>query len=131
MQSHTILGGKVRLYRRAENGTWHCAAYMNGKEWRKSTKQHSLSLAKEVAEDWFLDITAKKRVGQLNTSGPTFKRAAERFSQEYEAVTIGRRSPKWVQGHKDRIRLHLTPFSENTPSAKLRRGWRRTIASRA
>ncbi|HUS58591.1 MAG TPA: hypothetical protein VM141_08060 [Planctomycetota bacterium] len=23
---------------------------------------------------------------------------------------LGRRSPKWVQGHKDRIRLHLLPF---------------------
>lgn len=30
--------------------------------------------------------------------------------KEYEAITVGRRSPKWLQGHKDRIRLHLLPF---------------------
>ena len=32
------------------------------------------------------------------------------FESEYEATTRGHRSPKWVQGHKDRLRLHLLPF---------------------
>src|SRR5690606_24282399 len=52
---------------------------------------------------------AKARYGELK-SGKTFAEVAKVFEKEYEAITVGRRSPKWVQGHKDRIRLHLLPF---------------------
>lgn len=41
------------------------------------------------------------------------------FEEEYEAITLGRRSPKWVQGHKDRIRLHLMPFFGNKSVTKI------------
>ena len=40
----------------------------------------------------------------------TFKDAAEQFMREYEVITEGQRSPKWVEGHKARVRLHLLPF---------------------
>lgn len=106
---HTIFGGDVRLYRRERSTKWQCATYLNGREWRKSTGEESLTHAKDVAEDWYLDLHGKKRVGELKT-GKTFAEAARKFEQEYEAITTGRRSPKWVQGHKDRIRLHLNPF---------------------
>ena len=32
MQIHRILGEKVRLYRRVENGSWHASTYISGKE---------------------------------------------------------------------------------------------------
>ena len=113
LEIHRILGNKVRLYRRTEGGSWHCSTYLDGKERRKSTKQRSLGQAKDVAEDWFLELCAKKRFGELD-SGKTFAQAAKQFEKEYEAITLGRRSPKWVQGHKDRIRLHLLPHFEKT-----------------
>lgn len=109
MEIHRTLGDKVRIYRRVDGGTWHCSTYMKGKEWRKSTKERSLARAKDVAEDWYLELCAKDRFGELHT-GKTFAEAAKKFEEEYEAITRGRRSPKWVQGHKDRIRLHLLPF---------------------
>ncbi|NVD45360.1 tyrosine-type recombinase/integrase [Qipengyuania atrilutea] len=109
MEIHRILGDKVRLYRRTEGGSWHCSTYLEGKEWRKSTKQRSLGRAKDIAEDWYLELCAKRRFGELET-GKTFAQAAGQFEKEYEAITRGRRSPKWVQGHKDRIRLHLMPY---------------------
>ncbi len=109
MEIHRILGDKVRLYRRAEGGAWHCSTYLKSKEWRKSTKQRSLAKAKDVAEDWYFQLCAKDRYGELR-SGKTFAEAAKTFEKEYEAITRGRRSPKWVKGHKDRIRLHLLPF---------------------
>ena len=111
LEIHRILGDKVRLYRRADGGNWHCSTYLDSKEWRKSTKQRSLGRAKDVAEDWYLELCAKKRFGELE-SGKTFAQAAKQFEKEYEAITRGRRSPKWVQGHKDRIRLHLLPHFE-------------------
>ncbi|KSV74524.1 hypothetical protein N183_23525 [Sinorhizobium sp. Sb3] len=109
MEIHRILGDKVRLYRRAEGGAWHCSTFLKSKEWRKSTKQRSLAKAKDVAEDWYFQLCAKDRYGELR-SGKTFAEAAKTFEKEYEAITRGRRSPKWVKGHKDRIRLHLLPF---------------------
>ncbi len=75
----------------------------------------SLALAKDVAEDWYLELCAKDRFGELH-SGKTFTEAAKKFEVEYEAITRGHRSPKWVQGHKDRIRLHLAAVSSATRS---------------
>lgn len=109
MEIHRTLGDKVRLYRRRDGGNWHCATYLKGREWRQSTKERSLARARDIAEDWYLDLCAKDRVGALR-AGKTFALAAKKFEEEYEAITRGRRSPKWVQGHKDRIRLHLLPY---------------------
>tara|TARA_R110001606_G_scaffold60056_4_gene141934 strand:- start:8970 stop:10187 length:1218 start_codon:yes stop_codon:yes gene_type:complete len=109
MEIHRILGDKVRLYRRTEGGAWHCSTYLKSKEWRKSTKQKSLAKAKDVATDWYMELCARDHYGDLKT-GKTFAEVAKVFEQEYEASTRGHRSPKWVQGHKDRIRLHLMPY---------------------
>jgi hypothetical protein len=99
MEIHRILGDKVRLYRRSESGPWHSSTYLKGREWRKSTKERSLARAKDIAEDWYFDLTARDRVGELK-SGKSFADAAKAFAKEYEAITQGRRSPKWVQGHR-------------------------------
>ncbi|MGP1354044.1 MAG: tyrosine-type recombinase/integrase [Parasphingopyxis sp.] len=56
-----------------------------------------------------MELRGKARAGLL-VKGKSFAAAADKFTIEYEAITHGRRSPKWVQGHKDRLRLHLLPF---------------------
>ena len=109
MPKHEILGGKVHLYKRDNSRYWQCSTFLEGRNRRKSTKEESLSHAKEIAEDWYMELRGKARVGLL-TKGKSFAAAAEKFTTEYEAITQGRRSPKWVQGHKDRLRLHLLPF---------------------
>src|SRR5580658_5048312 len=107
--SHTILGGKVHLYQRGDNANWHCSTFLKGKKHRKTAKLDSLSLAKEVAEDWYMTLRGKDRAGLLMTE-KTFKQAAEQFLTEYEIITEGHRSPRWVEGHEIRLRLHLLPF---------------------
>ena len=73
-------------------------------------------------------MKGKARAGLLEKD-KTFAEAAEKFSEEYEAVTKGHRSPKWVQGHKDRIRLHLLPYLGSTsPCLKSPLVLRRNIA---
>lgn len=106
---HTIMGGKVHLYKRAGSPKWQCATYLNGMNRRTSTKTASLAEAKDFAEDWYLTLRGKQRNGEL-VSEKTFKQAAELFEREYEVITRGERSPKWVDGHKARLRLHLVPF---------------------
>lgn len=109
MERHRILGDQVTLYQRSDGGAWHCSTFLKGKEWRKSTRQKSLGRAKDEATDWFNELQAKNHLGELNT-GKNFSQVAKMFEEEYEATTRGHRSPKWVQGHKDRLRLHLLPF---------------------
>ncbi len=108
MTIHRILDDKVRLYRRAEGGNWHCSTFIDGYEYRKSTKQKNLDRAKDVATDWYMELC--DRLGLKPRLGKTFADAARAFEREYEATTQGRRSPSSVQGHKDRLRLHLVPY---------------------
>ncbi|HTQ70060.1 MAG TPA: site-specific integrase [Acidocella sp.] len=117
---HELMGGKLQLYLRGNSRFWQCSASVGGKQWRATTKQEKLVLAQKVAEDWYLGLCGKKAAGTLLTE-KTVADAAEKFTREYEVITEGERSPKWVQGHQIRLRLHLLPFfgkmglSEVTP----------------
>ncbi len=120
METHEILAGKVQLYRRDRSQFWWCSTSIDGKRYRVSTKNDSLTHAKEIAEDWYLGLRGKNRAGLL-TSEKTFRQAADQFLKEYGIITEGQRSPRWVEGHGIRLRLHLLPFfgdlgvSEVTP----------------
>ena len=109
MPSHEVLGGKVQLYRRGNGRFWQCAASVGGKQHRHSTKETSLSLAQQVAEDWYLTLRGKDRAGLLKTER-SFDEVAKQFLREYEIITEGQRSPRWVEGHGIRLRVHLLPF---------------------
>jgi integrase len=109
MLSHDLMGGKLHVYKREESPYWQCSTYLAGKNWRMTTKTDSLAHAKEIAEDWYLGLRGKARDGQIK-SGPTFKQAADTFLVEYETLTAGQRSPRYVESQKDRLRLYLIPF---------------------
>jgi integrase len=111
MTSHEVLGGKVQIYKRGGR-FWQCSASFGGKQFRASTKEEGLSLAREVAEDWFLTLCGKDHAGLLQTE-KSFRDAADKFLKEYGVITEGQRSPRWVEGHGIRLRLHLLPFFGN------------------
>ena len=119
-EKHRLLGGKLHVYRRKNSKHWQCATSLNGKHWRTTTKEESLAHAKEFAEDWFFELKAKSRAGQLKTV-KKFREAAVQFLPDYEAITLGERNPDYVEGMKIRLRVHLLPFfgdktlSEITP----------------
>ncbi len=68
-----------------------------------------MALAKEFAEDWYLTMRGKARVGELKNE-KTFRHAAEQFQKEFEVITGGNRSPIYVAGHKRRLKNYLIPF---------------------
>lgn len=121
MADHTIFGGKVHIYKRRNSRFWQCSSYLAGRNRRTSTKQESLQAAKEFAEDWYLTLRDKNRQGEL-ISEKTFKQAAAVFESEYEVITEGQRSPRWVEGHKARLRLHLIPFFGNMGVSQITAG---------
>lgn len=121
MESHSLVGGKVQIYRRPNSRFWQCSASVGGKQRRTSTKEESLSLAKQVAEDWYLELRGKDRAGIL-LSEQTFRQAADQFVKEYAIITEGQRSPRWVEGHKIRLRVHLLPFFGDLGVSKITAG---------
>lgn len=74
-----------------------------------STKEDSLSRAKEVAEDWYLGLRGKKVMGQLKHE-KTFKQAADQFLKEYEVITQGQRSPVYIDNTKRRLKNYIIPY---------------------
>ena len=109
MAKHVIMGGKVHVYKRDNSKYWQCSTFLAGKNHRTSTKEESLSQAKDFAEDWYLKLRGKAKTGNLKNE-KTFKKAAEQFTREYEVLTDGERNAKYVQDHQARLRNHLIPF---------------------
>jgi integrase len=108
-ESYTILGGKVHVYRRPNSSQWQCSTYLAGKNRRRSTKEDSISKAKEVAEDWYLQLRGKLRSGEIKTE-KTFREASEQYLREYDIITQGQRSKDYVKGQHWRSTVHLVPF---------------------
>ena len=108
-EQYTILGGKVHVYKRPNSGCWQCSGYFAGKNRRTSTKEESLSKAKEIAEDWYLQLRGKLRSGEIKTE-KTFREASEQFLREYDILTQGERSKGYLRGQHCRSQVHLVPF---------------------
>ncbi|MGB6326625.1 MAG: hypothetical protein WBG11_12885 [Methylocella sp.] len=108
-EHHELMGGKLHLYKRENSRHWQCSAYLAGKNWRKTTKEESLTHAKDIAEDWYLELRGKSRAGVLKT-GKTFREAAKHFLSEYVVLIAGERNPVYVAGYEWKLRVHLLPF---------------------
>jgi len=120
---HEIFGGRAYVFRRDRSPYWQAAAFLNGHNYRHTTREEDLKNAIQVAEDWYLSLRGKAAIGVLPSSEsrhePTFKDVAEQFMKEYSVLTEGQRSPRWVQGHEIRLRVHLLPFFGNLPISEV------------
>lgn len=103
------MGGELHVYKRPNSRYWQCSTFLAGRNRRKSTKEESLSLAKDYAEDWYLGLKGKHRAGEIK-GGKTFRAAAEQFLLEYEVITQGQRHPQYVEMYEKKLRLYLLPY---------------------
>lgn len=120
-EQHELMGGRLHIFKRDRSRFWQASAYLQGANRRISTKEESLSHAKEIAEDWYLELRGKARSGDL-TSGPLFKKAAALFLLEYEAITEGERSPDAVKKYALLLNVHILPFLGDTPLSEITSG---------
>jgi integrase len=110
-----LFDGKLQIYLRNGSRYWQCSASVGGEQKRSSTGEDNAALAKAKAEDWYLRLRGMAAAGldqqqKKKKTEKSFGDIAKVFEAEYEIITEGQRSPKWVQGNKDRLRLHLLPF---------------------
>jgi len=106
-EQYDILGGKVHVYKRPNS--WQSSSYFAGKNRRTSTKEDSLSKAKEIAEDWYLQLRGKLRSGEIKTE-KTLREASDQYLREYDIITQGQRSKDYIKGQHWRTTMHLVPF---------------------
>src|SRR5689334_3975643 len=93
-EHHELMDGRLHLYKRENSRHWQCSTILNGKNWRKTTKEESLAHAKDIAEDWYLELRGKARAGILKT-GKTFADASKLFLAEYVPLVQNERSPRF------------------------------------
>lgn len=129
-ESHTLMDGRLHVYRRENSRYWQCATYLSGRNHRQSTKETNVAYAREFAQDWYLDRVAEDRLRRRGAlpSAPdtpvvipertkpkkpgerTFREAAAAFVKEFQAMTFGERNAHYVAGKGRVIRLYLDPF---------------------
>lgn len=98
---------------------------MRGRNHRASTKETLLHEAIYFAEEWYFELRGKASAGILETPAKkeiTFREVADHFIKEYTVITEGQRSPAWVRGHGDRLRVHLLPFLGDLPISQVTGG---------
>lgn len=71
VESHTIMDGKVHVYRRPNSKFWQCAVYLNGRNLRTSTRQDRLVFAIDFARDWYMERYADERLRRRGIPLPT------------------------------------------------------------
>lgn len=113
---HTLMGGKLHVYRRKSSGPWQCSTYLAGKNHRVSTKTDSLAHAKDFAQGWYLELHGKHRRGEvklekaLKTAAAPHTRYGARSGACFASGTATARLHH-VQGHdrqsrKEKTRAH-------------------------
>lgn len=125
---HTIMDGKVHLYRRPGSARWQCSVFLGGVNHRASTGQTKLTEAIDFARTWYVERYSEERLrehglvapgparkprkgnGAGERGTPSFRKVAEIFVAEYEAMMLGERNPIYVGQKSRQLKLHLNPF---------------------
>ncbi|MGH6963392.1 MAG: tyrosine-type recombinase/integrase [Phenylobacterium sp.] len=142
LETHTIMDGRVHLYRREGSRFWQCAVFLAGRNYRQSTRQTNIAYAMEFAREWFLDRAAEDRLrrrGIESSAAPiarpevqepkrklsgekTFREAAAAFVREYGTLTDGERNVEYVRSKERALRLQLLPFFGDLPLSEVSAG---------
>lgn len=123
MTTHVMFDGRLQVYRRGDGKTWQCSARVGGERFRSTTKEEELSRAKDVAEEWYLDLRGKLRGGALPAKRErTFADAAEHYMREARVLAASVRSPRYIENMEIRMNANILPFFGKVPLSEINRG---------
>lgn len=120
-----MFDGRLQIYRRADAGPWQAAARVGGQRFRQTTGETALDRAKDVAEEWYLDLRGKLRTGRLEPLAPkekTFGEAAQAYLREVRVLAASVRSPSYVKMLELRMNAHVLPFFKDKPLSAINKG---------
>lgn len=122
MTTHMMFDDRVQIYRREGGRFWQCSARVNGTRYRESTHQENLDQAKDVAEEWYLDLRGKLRHGEIIKKETKFREAAEHYLREIRVLAASTRNPKYVEIVELRLNVHILPFFGDKELSEINRG---------
>ena len=121
-EQHTILGGKVYVYKRPNSSRWQCSSFFAGKNRRTSTKRkRAFPKPRKSPRTSIYSLGGKLRTGELKAE-KTFREVPEQFLRECEIMTRGERSKQYVKGQYLRSSVHLVPCFGNMDISKITTG---------
>lgn len=122
MTTHQMFDGRLQIYRRGEGRFWQCAARVGGQRYRETTREETLDRAKDIAEEWYLDLRGKLRRGEIIQKERLFKEAADHYLREVRVLAASSRSPKYVEILELRLNVHILPFFGDKSLSEINRG---------
>jgi site-specific recombinase XerD len=117
-----MFDGRLQIYKRPNGRFWNCAARVGGQRFRITTGVELLEQAKDVAEEWYLGLRGKLREGRIVPKERTFGEAADQYIREARVLTIGARSPRYVEVLEMRLNAHVLPFFKDRPLSEINKG---------
>jgi integrase len=133
-ETHTLMDGRLHVYRRENTRYWQCSTYLNRRNHRATTKEDNLSAAKEFAKLWYMERYTEEqrrrrgaplfetldaastppelvdRRKKPKPTGPTFNEAAAAFVKETALIVEGERNPYYMKQKEQHLNVHLLPF---------------------
>jgi Phage integrase, N-terminal SAM-like domain len=120
--AHTMFDGRLQIYKRPNGRSWNCAARVGGQRFRITTGVELLEQAKDVAEEWYLGLRGKLREGRIVPKERTFSEAADEYMREARVLTIGARSPRYIEVVEMRLNAHVLPYFKDKPLSEITKG---------
>lgn len=140
LENHTIMDGRIHLYRRAGSRFSQCAVFLTGRNYRQSTRRISPTQSSSHGSGFWIGprrIACRgggieppaapaarpevKRPKRKLSSEKTFREAAAAFVREYGTLTEGERNAEYVRS-KEALRLQLLPFFGDLPLSEVTAG---------
>lgn len=117
-----MFDGRLQIYKRPKGRFWNCAARVGGQRFRITTGVELLEQAKDVAEEWYLGLRGKLREGRIVPKERTFGEAANQYIREARVLTVGARSPRYVEVTEMRLNAHVLPYFKDKPLSEINKG---------
>jgi hypothetical protein len=112
-EQHTILAGKIYVYKRPNSSLWQCSTYLAGKKRRISTKEEGLAKAKEIAQDWYLKLRENSAPEKIKTD-KDLSRSLRTLPARVRHHDAGATQPRICGLPRPPSRLHLANRSRTT-----------------
>lgn len=94
-ESHSLMDGKVHVYKRDGSRYWQCSTYLNGRNHRKSTKHESLAMALDFAREWYMAVYVdSKRMQESHLTQTLINKAFPYHQAEPPAPSLHRPPPQ-------------------------------------
>lgn len=115
LPTHTVLDGKLHVFRRAGSPFWWTGFHFKGKYIRHSTKQTSSDAADAVAIQWYFKKQTEIASGEISSPKHAFNKVAEEALTAYQGlVSRGIRSKKTFEGIEGIMRSRIITYFKKT-----------------